>query len=123
MSMSTLFEQIGGKEAVTAAVDLFYKKVLGDTRINSFFAGLDMKAQHRKQVLFLTYAFGGPNNYDGDDMRKAHENLVKRGLTDVHFDAVMEHLGATLTELKVPADLIGQAAAIAESTRKDVLGR
>lgn len=35
----------------------------------------------------------------------------------------MEHLGATLTELGVPAEMIGEAAAIAESVRADVLGR
>jgi hemoglobin len=56
-------------------------------------------------------------------MRTAHAHLVKMGLNDSHFDAVMEHLGATLTELNVPADLIAEAAAIAESTRKDILGK
>jgi hemoglobin len=45
------------------------------------------------------------------------------GLDSSHFDAVMEHLGATMTELGVPGNLIAQAAAIAESTRKDVLGK
>jgi hemoglobin len=44
-------------------------------------------------------------------------------LTDVHFDAVMEHLGNTLKELKVPDELIAEAATIALSTRNDVLGR
>ncbi|MDD2761490.1 MAG: group 1 truncated hemoglobin, partial [Methylomonas sp.] len=69
-------------------------------------------------------AFGGPNHYNGTDMRQAHAHLVKNlGLDDFHFDVVMEHLGSTLKELNVPADLIGQAAAIAESTRNDVLGR
>jgi hemoglobin len=48
---------------------------------------------------------------------------VKRGLNDSHFDAVMENLGATLKELNVPDELIAEAAAIAESTRNDVLGR
>ncbi|MDO9141399.1 MAG: group 1 truncated hemoglobin, partial [Methylobacter sp.] len=79
--------------------------------------------QAAKQKAFLTMAFGGPNNYSGTDMRTAHAHLVKMGLNDSHFDAVMEHLGATLTELNVPADLIAQAAAIAESTRKDILGK
>ena len=41
----------------------------------------------------------------------------------MHFDAVIEHLGATLTDLEVPAELIGEAAAIAESVRESVLGR
>ena len=68
-------------------------------------------------------AFGGPNNYSGTDMRTAHAHLVKMGLNASHFDAVMEHLGATLTELNVPAELIAQAAAIAESTRNDILGK
>lgn len=121
--MSSLFEKIGGKEAVNAAVGVFYEKVLADDRINKFFEGIDMNAQRRKQIMFLTYAFGGPNNYDGQSMRDAHAKLVEKGLNDSHFDAVVENLGATLKELGVPDELIQEAAAIAESTRNDVLGK
>jgi hemoglobin len=120
----SLYEQLGGEPAVSAAVDIFYRKVLSDHRINRFFDNSDMDKQIAKQKSFFTMAFGGPNNYTGTDMRKAHEHLVKKlGLDDAHFDAVMEHLGATLQELNVPKNLIAQAAAIAESTRKDVLGQ
>ena len=97
--------------------------MLADDRISRFFEGVDMDRQAAKQKAFLTMAFGGPNNYSGEDMRRGHAHLVKQGLNDSHFDAVMENLGATLTELKVPGELIAQAAAIAESTRKDVLGK
>ena len=123
MNQPSLYERIGGEAAVNAAVDVFYRKVLADDRINSFFEGVDMDKQAAKQKAFLTMALGGPNNYTGEDMRKGHAHLVERGLNDSHFDAVIENLGATLTELGVPADLIGEAAAIAESTRNDVLGR
>jgi len=119
----SLYSEIGGEAAVNAAVDLFYRKVLADNRINKFFEGVDMSKQAAKQKAFLTMALGGPNNYTGEDMRKGHAHLVAKGLNDSHFDAVMENLGATLTELKVPGHLIAQAAAIAESTRKDVLGK
>ena len=119
----SLFTEIGGEGAVNAAVDIFYRKVLRDERIKRFFEGVDMNKQAAKQKAFLTMAFGGPHNYSGADMRKGHAHLVAQGLNDTHFDAVMEHLGATLVELKVPANLIAQAAAIAESTRKDVLGK
>lgn len=119
----TLFDRIGGEAAVDAAVDVFYRKVLADDRINKFFEGIDMERQAAKQKAFLTFAFGGPNNYSGKDMREGHAHLVQKGLSDEHFDAVMENLGATLIELNVPDDLITEAAAIAESTRKDVLGR
>lgn len=122
MSQS-LYEKIGGDAAVNAAVDVFYRKVLADKRINKFFEGVDMGKQAAKQKAFLTMALGGPHNYTGKDMRDGHAHLVARGLNDSHFDAVMENLGATLKELGVPDELIAQAAAIAESTRNDVLGR
>jgi hemoglobin len=121
---TSLYEQLGGEAAVNAAVDIFYRKVLTDYRINRFFDNTDIEKQAAKQKAFLTMAFGGPNNYNGADMRQAHAHLVKKlGLDDSHFDAVMEHLGATLQELNVPQALINQVAAIAESTRNDVLGR
>jgi len=119
----SLFERIGGEAAVNAAVDLFYRKVLSDSRISHFFSTVDMDRQIAKQKAFLTFAFGGPAQYSGKDMRTGHAHLVKMGLNDSHFDAVLEDLGATLKELGVPDALIGEAAAIAESTRKDVLGK
>ena len=119
----SLYDRIGGEAAVDAAVDLFYRKVLADDRINHWFEGTDMDRQRAKQKAFLTLALGGPNNYSGKDMREGHAHLVAKGLNDSHFDAVMENLGATLTELGVPNEMIAEAAAIAESTRNDVLGR
>lgn len=121
--MSSLYDQIGGESALNLAVDLFYKKVLADDRINRFFEGTDMKSQAAKQKSFLTFAFGGPNRYSGRAMRAAHTKVVLLGLNDMHFDAVVENLGATLTELGIDSELIRQAAAIAETTRTDVLGR
>ncbi|MEI9813453.1 MAG: group 1 truncated hemoglobin [Acidobacteriota bacterium] len=120
---STLFEQIGGEPAVEAAVDIFYRKVLSDDRVSRFFEGVDMDRQRAKQKAFLSMAFGGPHNYSGKDMRLGHAHLVKMGLNDSHFDAVVELLGGTLKELGVKDVLISQVAAIAESTRADVLNR
>jgi hemoglobin len=119
----TLYERLGGEPAVNAAVDIFYRKVLNDYRINRFFDDVDMEKQAAKQKAFLTMAFGGPHSYTGEDMRKGHAHLVKMGLDDSHFDAVVEHLGATLEELNVPQELIAEVVAICETTRNDVLGR
>ncbi len=38
---ASLFEQLGGAAAVDAAVDIFYRKVLSDYRINRFFDNSD----------------------------------------------------------------------------------
>ncbi len=120
----SLFEKIGGDAAISAAVDVFYRRVLRDDRISQFFETTDMEAQHAKQKAFLSFVCGGPVQYSGKDMRQAHAHLVKdMGLSDVHFDAVMEHLGGSLGELGVDAQLISEIAAIAEGARSDVLGR
>lgn len=120
----TLYEQLGGRGAVEAAVDLFYEKVMADERINFLFEGVDIARQRAKQKAFMTYAFGGAPGYSGQSLRKAHEHLVQeKGLTDEHFDAVAENLKAALQELNVPAALIKEVLGIVGCTRDDVLGR
>ena len=54
-------------------------------------------------------------------MRTAHANLPD--LNDSHFNAIAEHLKATLEELKVNQDLITKVLAVVETTRDDVLNR
>lgn len=119
----SLYERLGGEAAVNAAVDIFYGKVLDDYRINRFFERTDMAKQVEHLKAFMTLAFGGPNNYTGRSLRDGHARLVKMGLGDAHYDAVMEHFGATLQELNVPAELIAEAAALVESVRGEILGK
>ncbi len=121
MTEKSLYERIGGEAAVDAAVDVFYRKVLMDERIAHHFDAVDMSLQREKQKAFLTFAFGGPAPVSkGRDMRAAHARMK---LTEADFDAVMEHLGATLVELQVPHVLILEAATIASSVKSDVLNR
>lgn len=119
----TLFHKLGGKEAVNAAVDIFYQKVLADDRIKHFFQDVDMERQRGRQKAFLTFAFGGSPNYPGGNLRDAHRPLLKMGLNESHFVAVMENLGSTLKELGVSDVLIAEVAGIANSVKDDVLCR
>ncbi len=121
MAEKSLYERIGGEGAVDAAVDIFYRKVLMDDRISAYFDDVDMERQAAKQKSFLTMVFGGPNAYTGVDMREAHKGM--KGLSDVHVDAVIENLGATLQELGVADSDIQEIAGIANSVRDDVLNR
>ncbi|AUH70840.1 hemoglobin (protozoan/cyanobacterial globin family) [Legionella sainthelensi] len=119
----SLFERLGGQEAVNSAVDIFYRKMLMDERVSHFFDDIDMDQQILKQKGFLTWVFGGPNHYSGKNMREGHAHLLKRGLNDTHVDIVIEHLGATLNELGVGTEDIEQVASLANSVRDEVLGR
>jgi len=121
--MSTLYERLGGETAVNAAVDVFYRHVLNDDRINYWFDNVDMERQAAKQKAFMTMAFGGPHAYSGQDMRHGHKHLVDKGLNDSHFDAVAENLAKALGELGVAQESIDEVIALVETTRDDVLNR
>jgi len=120
----SLYDDLGGEASIDAAVDIFYRRVLGDSYINRFFEGVDMDKQAGKQKAFLTMVFGGPNDYTGQDMREGHKHLVeKMGLNDSHFEHVLAHLRSTLAELGVGGDKIQEVIDIADSVRADVLNK
>src|SRR3954468_13446576 len=113
MTMTSLYERLGGSAAIDQAVDIFYRKMLGDERVAPFFDAVDMDRQAAKQKAFLTMVTGGPNGYTGRDMRAAHAPLVSRGLADKHVDVVIQHLGATLKELGATDADVAEVAALA----------
>ena len=121
--MTNLFEKFGGEATVSALVYTFYNKILMDDRINKFFDDTNMDRLVAKQKEFLCMVLGGPNPYTGKGLRDAHASLVKQGLNDSHFDAVLEHLSSTLSDMGVGSGDIKSVIDLAESTRKDVLGR
>lgn len=118
---TSLYHKLGGKAAIDAAVEAFYVRVLADGRVKHFFSDINMTAQRRKQKEFLSFALGGPLPWTGKDMRKAHEDLP--GLNESHFNAIAENLVATLKDLKISRELIGQVVAVVATTKDDVLQR
>lgn len=118
-----IFDRLGGEPTIETAVDLFYRKVLADSRVSHFFDDADMDAQRAKQKAFLSWLLGGPHDYDGNELRKAHAPLLERGLNETHFDIVAEHLKATLLELKVEGNIIAEAMIVIASTRNAILNK
>lgn len=119
----SLYEEIGGEASIDAALDKFYPKILGDPRVNFLFQGVDMGRLKKHARAFLTMAFGGPNHYEGRDLRNAHKKAVSQGLNETLFEVFMGHFRSTLQELGVPQPKITEIVAIAESGRNDVLNR
>lgn len=83
--METLYDRLGGQDAISKVVDVFYEKVLADETVNKFFEETDMEKQRRHQSLFISWALGGPNQYSGRSMELAHKGM---NLTDEHFGAI-----------------------------------
>jgi hemoglobin len=119
----SLYTRLGGDEAISAALDRFYVKVLDDPQVSHYFAGVDVERVKRRQRSFLAMAFGGPNDYQGRDLRTAHTRARRRGLDEDGYDTFMGHFRDTLEEFGVDDGAIAEVMAIADTGKDDVLGR
>ena len=115
---ATLFEKLGGRQAIQAVVEEFYKRVLADSDLNGFFADVNMERQKQQLARFLTAALDGPNEYDGRPMKEAHQGL---GITDHHFDLVAGHLVGTLQWAGVSQVMIDEVVALVGPLKKQIV--
>lgn len=94
----SLFERLGGTDAITAVVKDFRDRCGGDSRINSKFARTDMPRLTSMLIDQVSEATGGPAKYTGRDMKTAHAEM---GVTTGEFNALVENLVATLNKFGV----------------------
>jgi hemoglobin len=114
----SIYEAIGGRPALVAAVEGFFGRLLADPALGRFFPD-GVGARHRAYlVTILSEALGGPGRYRGPDIAGAHRGLP---ISDAHFDGAAAHLGATLDELGVPPHLAGQIVGIVAGLRPAVV--
>ena len=98
MVEASLYERLGGVDAITAVVRAFVDRGGKDDRINQKFARTDLDRLVKEFVDQVCEVTGGPCTYTGRSMTQAHTNM---GVTDGEFDAFMEDLVATLDDFEV----------------------
>ncbi|WP_458414498.1 group I truncated hemoglobin [Schinkia sp. CFF1] len=115
----SLYEKIGGASAIGKVVDYFYDElVLKDETVNQFFKETDMDKQREHQTKFISFALGGPNQYSGESMAKAHQGM---NLQPEHFSAIVKHLHDALAHYGVEEKEIDLALSKVASLRDDIL--
>ena len=107
----SLYERLGGKDAITAVIDDFVARCAADARINGKFARTDVPRLKSSLVDQVCEATGGPCTYTGRDMRTTHDGM---SVTAGEFDALVADLVATLDTFGVPeaekSELLGALA-------------
>ncbi len=98
-AQKSLYDRLGGKEAITAVVDDFANRIVADSRVNGRFAFTDLKKFKALNVELVCKASGGPCKYQGRDMKTTHAGMR---ISNAEFDIVAGHLAATLRKFKVP---------------------
>ena len=97
--MASLFDRLGGEPAISAVVDKFYEYMLVDPITKHFFETIDMKKQAERQKQFIILVTGGPNKYEGVDMKEAHAKIK---IDQKAFDETWNNLNKALGDFKVP---------------------
>lgn len=97
---ASLYDRLGGKDAIVAVIDDFVARCAGDDRIDGKFARTDVPRLKAMLVEQVGEATGGPHTYSGRSMRETHDGM---GVTGGEFDALVEDLVATLDKFGVGA--------------------
>ena len=117
----SLYERVGGYNALAAVVDDFVGRLVADKQFEKFFTGhsIDSKKRIRQHILDqFCAATGGPCVYTGREMKTSHAGL---GITETDWDAAAKHLTASLDKFKVPEKEKGEILAFVTSLKKDIV--
>jgi hemoglobin len=119
----TLYQRLGGREAIKGVVDDFVANIVADPRVNSRFKGLQPAAVAKLQTNLadqICDATGGPCAYLGREMKVAHGGM---GITDAEWSATVEDLVKSLNKFKVGAKEQQELLAILGPMKKDIVGQ
>jgi hemoglobin len=121
MTKKSLYERLGGYNAIAAVVDDFVGRLVTDKQFERFFAGhsTDSKKRIRQHIVdqFCEGA-GGPCVYTGRTMKASHAGL---GITEAEWDASAKHLVATLDKFKVPEAEKKELLAFVNGVKADIV--
>lgn len=118
-SKVTIYERIGGADAIEALVDRFYARVIADEDLRPYFDYVALDKLRRMQVEFFSAALDGPVLYTGRSVIHAHQG---RRITRLHLQAFVGHLFATLADHPLSEDDRYAIIARINTYADDVLG-
>jgi len=114
--MKSLYQRLGGYDAIAAVVDDFVQRLATDASLSRFFQGHNTSSLKKIRQLIvdqLCEATGGPCYYTGRDMKTAHAGMA---ISEADWDASVKHLVATLDKFKVPQKEKDEVLAVAAGT-------
>ena len=120
MADQSLYQRLGGKEAITAVVDDFIGNVAADARINKRFANANIPRVKMLLVEQICAASGGPCTYTGRDMTTAHTGM---NIQSAEFDALVEDLVKSLDKFKVPEREKGELLGALGGMKPAIVGK
>jgi hemoglobin len=121
MTEKTLYERLGGYDAISAVVNDLIPRLMSDARLGRFWQNRGEDGINREKQLLIDYLCanaGGPMLYTGRDNKTSHKGM---GISESDWEAFMGHLNATLDSFKVPQQERDDVVDFIESTKADIV--
>lgn len=121
MSEKSLYERLGGYDAIAAVAGDLLPRLQADPRLARFWQnrGVDgVKRERQLLIDFLCSSAGGPLYYTGRDMRTAHEGMR---ISEGDWASFLGHVEATLDAFRVPRAERDEVVAFVQSTKPDIV--
>ena len=121
MSNKTLYERLGGYDAISAVANDLLPRLQADSRLARFWQhrGEDgLKREKQLLVDFLCSSAGGPMYYTGRDMKTSHKGM---NINESDWSTFLGHLNATLQAFQVPQAERNEVVAFVQSTKRDIV--
>ncbi|MFC1772712.1 group 1 truncated hemoglobin [Pseudomonadota bacterium] len=121
MPDKTLYERLGGYDAISAVVNDLLPRLMADTQLGRFWQHRGEDGINREKQLLIDYLCanaGGPTLYTGRDNQTSHKGM---GISESDWEAFMGHLDATLNSFKVPQQERNDVIGFVQGTRADIV--
>lgn len=118
---ATLYERLGGYDAIAAATNDLLGRLFSDPRLGVYWKGKGEDGKKRDIQLIINYMVaeaGGPMYYVGREMKLTHKGL---GITEGDWEIFMRHARATLQKFEVPARETDEVLAFFTGLKADVV--
>jgi len=121
MSKRTLYERLGGYDAISAVANDLLPRLQADSQLARFWQhrGADgLKREKQLLIDFLCSSAGGPLYYTGREMKTSHTGMK---ISESDWSAFLGHLNATLETFRVPQAERDEVVAFVQSTKPDIV--
>ena len=117
----SLYERLGGYEAITAVANDLLPRLQGDPQLGRFWAHRGQDGIQREKQLLIDYlcaCAGGPVYYRGRDMLLVHRGMK---ISESDWTTFLGHAAKTLAKFNVPDAEQSEVVAFVQSLKKDIV--
>ena len=121
MTEKTLYDRLGGYDAITAVVNELLPRLMSDSQLERFWNNRGEDGVNREKQLLIDYlcsSAGGPLLYTGRDNKTSHKGM---GVSVSDWEKLIGHLNATLDLFQLPQQERSDLLDFIESTRADIV--